>query len=233
MNIPEAIKYPRVLSLFGSWPGAHGSHLTFVASEDFRQTAKVVPSPIPPDKVRLRAEMRARRRLYAASLAADTRAALEEALAAAISPLFATAGTIAAYAPMKDEISALPALDHARADGLTIAFPYFVDRDARMVFRAGQADDSGPWDILQPAAAAPIVSPDLILMPLVAIDPAGNRIGMGKGHYDRALPGLRKAGARLIGVGWEFQRLDHALAPDAWDVALDGFASPAGLEMFQ
>ena len=154
-------------------------------------------------------------------------------MAAALSPLFATAGTIAAYAPMKDEISTLPALGHARADGLTIAFPYFVDRDARMLFRAGEPAEPGPWGILQPDAEAPIVSPDLIWMPLVAIDPAGNRIGMGKGHYDRALPGLRKAGARLIGVGWEFQRLDRPFAPDSWDVPLDGFASPAGLEMFR
>jgi len=193
----------------------------------------VVPSLPSFDKVCLRAEMRARRRDYAASLASDTRSALEQALATALSPLFATSGTIAAYAPMKDEISTLPALEHARAEGLTIAFPFFVDRDARMVFRAGDPADPGPWGILQPAAAAPIVSPDLILMPLIAIDRAGNRIGMGKGHYDRALPGLRKAGARLVGIGWEFQRLDHLFAPDAWDVPLDGFASPAGLEMFR
>jgi len=204
-----------------------------VASEDFRQTAKVVPSLLSSDKVALRARMRARRREYAESLATGTRAALEEALAAVLSPLFATAGTIAAYAPMKDEISALPAIARARAAGLTIAFPCFVDRDSRMTFRSGEPVEAGPWGILQPAADAAIVTPDLILMPLVAIDGSGNRIGMGKGHYDRALPGLRKAGARLIGIGWEFQRLDHPLVPDAWDVALDGFASPAGLEMFR
>jgi len=177
--------------------------------------------------------MRERRRDYTASLAADTRAAFEEALGAALSPLFATAGTLAAYYPMKDEISALPAIARARADGLTIAFPTFVDRDSRMTFRAGEPVEPGPWGILQPGADADIVIPDLILMPLVAIDGAGNRIGMGKGHYDRALPGLREAGARLIGVGWEFQRLEQRLDPDPWDIPLDGFASPAGLEMFR
>jgi len=177
--------------------------------------------------------MRERRRDYAASLAVDTRAALEDALGAALSPLFVTAGTLAAYYPMKDEISALPAIARARADGLTIAFPTFVDRDSRMTFRAGEPVEPGPWGILQPGADAVIVTPDLILMPLVAIDRAGNRIGMGKGHYDRALPGLREAGARLIGVGWEFQRLDQRLDPDPWDIPLDGFASPGGLEMFR
>ena len=55
---------------------------------------------------------------------------------------------------------------------------------------------------------------------------------MGKGHYDRALPGLRDHGARLIGVGWPFQLLAEPIAPDPWDIPLDGFASPAGLVEF-
>jgi 5-formyltetrahydrofolate cyclo-ligase len=186
-----------------------------------------------PGKSELRAAMRQHRRDYAASLDRDTRFALEEALAVALEPLFATATIVAAYAPMKDEISPLPAMARAAAEHLTIAFPSFVDRDSRMTFRAGAPVDPGPWGILQPAPDADILSPDLILMPLVAVDAAGTRIGMGKGHYDRALPGLRDAGARLVGCGWGFQRIDQALTPDPWDVPLDGFASPDGLEMFR
>lgn len=185
-----------------------------------------------PDKSELRRAMREQRRAYAASLDRDTRGALEQALDAALAPLFATAQIVAAYYPMRDEISPLGALDRAICANLTLAFPFFVDRDSRMTFRTGTAVDPGPWGILQPAADADIVSPDLILMPLVAIDRAGNRIGMGKGHYDRALPGLRAAGARLIGIGWDFQRIDQLLAPDPWDIKLNGFASPCGLEMF-
>jgi len=185
------------------------------------------------DKDARRAAMRERRRDYAASLDGDSRAALEEALAEALAPLFAIATTLAAYHPMKSEISPLPAAARAAAAGLTIAFPFFVDRDSRMIFRTGTPTDPGPWGILQPEADAVIVTPDLILMPLVAVDAAGNRIGLGKGHYDRTLPGLREAGAQLIGLGWDFQRLDEPITPDEWDVPLDGFASPAGLEMFR
>jgi 5-formyltetrahydrofolate cyclo-ligase len=185
------------------------------------------------DKHEQRAALRRQRREFAASLATDTRAALEQALADALEPLFATAGIVAAYAPMKDEISPLPAMARASCDHLTLAFPFFVDRDSRMTFRTGAPVDPGPWGILQPTADAAIVTPDLVLMPLVAVDGAGNRIGMGKGHYDRALPGLRAAGTRLIGCGWSFQRLDTPLAPDPWDIPLDGFASPDGLEMFR
>ena len=185
------------------------------------------------EKQQLRIAMRQKRRDYAASLDTATRAALEDQLAIALDPLFAAATIIAAYAPMTDEISPLPAMARADWSDLRLTFPFFVDRDSRMTFRAGAPVEPGPWGILQPAPDAAIASPDLILMPLVAVDGSGNRIGMGKGHYDRALPGLRDAGARLIGCGWDFQRIDEPLVPDPWDIALDGFASPDGLEMFR
>ena len=70
-------------------------------------------------------------------------------------------------------------------------------------------------------------------MPLVAIDGNGTRLGQGKGHYDRVLAKLREHGALLIGVGWEVQMLDELIPRRPWDVPLDGFASPAGLEMFR
>ena len=193
-----------------------------------------VPSPSPPGsgaKAELRAELRARRRAYAASLAPDTRGALEAALAAVLAPLLPGARVVAAYQPMKDEISPLPLLDRARAMGLETGLPAFADRDARMTFRAGAATEAGPWGLLQPPLANPPMVPDLILVPLVGCDPAGNRIGMGQGHYDRALEGLR-ANARLVGVGWDFQLIDTQITADPWDQRLDAFASPAGLKEF-
>ncbi|WP_205480764.1 5-formyltetrahydrofolate cyclo-ligase [Sphingomonas arenae] len=193
-----------------------------------------VPSPsFLPDKADLRSAMRQRRRDYAASLAPETREALEAALAQVLEALLFKATVVAGYFPMKDEVSTLPALRRAQAIGKTAVLPAFVDRDARMTFRAGEPLDPGPWGILQPEMSAPTVSPDLVLVPLIAVDRAGNRIGMGKGHYDRALPGLRQAGATLVGVGWDFQLLDGALRPDPWDIPLDAFASPGGLQEFK
>ena len=77
-----------------------------------------------------------------------------------------------------------------------------------------------------------MVEPDLVLVPLIAIDGNGTRLGRGKGHYDRALVGLKKRGARLIGIGWQLQRLVETIQADEWDIPLDAFASPDGLEVF-
>jgi 5-formyltetrahydrofolate cyclo-ligase len=194
----------------------------------------VVPSPfpsLPGDKAAQRADLRARRRDYASSLAPETREALEEALTAALEPLLFAARIVAAYQPMRDEISPLGALARARALGKQTALPAFAARDARMTFRGGEASEAGPWGLLQPSLDAPPLSPDLILVPLVGCDRQGNRIGMGQGHYDRALDGLRQ-NARLVGIGWDFQLLEEPIGADPWDQRLHAFASPAGLREF-
>jgi 5-formyltetrahydrofolate cyclo-ligase len=77
------------------------------------------------------------------------------------------------------------------------------------------------------------VEPDLVLVPLIAVDSTGARLGRGKGHYDRVLGKLRRSGARLIGVGWPMQRLQDTIAADPWDVHLDAFASPDGVTWFR
>ena len=81
-------------------------------------------------------------------------------------------------------------------------------------------------------SAERVVEPDLILVPLLAVDRKGMRLGQGGGHYDRALPALKAKGARVIGVGWAMQLLDTLLVADPWDVPLDAFASPDGLVEF-
>lgn len=69
---------------------------------------------------------------------------------------------------------------------------------------------------------------DLILMPLVAFDQQGNRLGMGGGFYDRSLSFLHTRHSwrkpRLIGLAYEFQRVDH-LPYQSWDVPLDAIAT--------
>ncbi len=191
-----------------------------------------VPSPpMSGDKIAFRRKGRELRRAFVAGLGKAQRDKLEAALAAHLAPLIATSRVIGAYVPMPDEISPMPALEQARASAMTIAFPAFSDHLGPLRFLAGEPSETGPFGIMQPPLTASEVYPDLILVPLVATDRAGNRVGQGKGHYDRVLPDLRRRGALLIGLGWPVQRLDETIEAEAWDVALDGFASSDGLEL--
>jgi 5-formyltetrahydrofolate cyclo-ligase len=186
----------------------------------------VVPSPSPPGKSELRAEALAQRRAYARSLAPDVRAELERKLASVVLPRLVHARIVAGYHPLRDEISPYSVLDRLGA-GQRAALPWFLDRDARMLFREAPAVEPSPWGVLQPSAQAEALAPDVVLVPLVAADRTGARIGHGKGHYDRALAHLRQGGdVFTIGLGWEPQILGDPIPADPWDVPLDAIATP-------
>ena len=193
----------------------------------------VVPSPaIFPLKDSLRKAGLEARKAFVASLDDLARTRLEQQLAERLTSLCKGALVVAGYAPMGSEISPMLAMEEARAVGAIVAFPAFGNPAKPFRFLAGDPAKVGPFGISQPKLTAPPVEPDLILVPLVAVDANGTRLGRGKGHYDRVLRPLRKSGARLVGVGWRIQRIDTVIPTDPWDVALDAFASPEGIELF-
>jgi len=172
------------------------------------------------------------RKAFVRTLDDAARTLLEERLAAHLTNICASARVVAGYSPMGSEISPLLAIEEARAVGAIVAFPAYRNPAKPFRFVAGDPLVPGPFGIMQPKPTAPTVEPDLVLVPLIAIDPHGTRLGRGKGHYDRVLGKLRRSGARLIGVGWPMQRLEDTVPADPWDVHLDAFASPDGLEWF-
>jgi 5-formyltetrahydrofolate cyclo-ligase len=185
------------------------------------------------DKVALRRLGRERRQAFIATLTSEERGRLERQLADVLDPLLLKSRVAGGYAAMPTEISPRPALERAAERGTLLAFPAFSNHQSAFRFLAGNPVETGPWSVLQPALDAPQVNPDLVLLPLVAVDRKGTRLGQGKGHYDRAAAELRERGALLIGIGWAVQVLDQLIPADAWDLPLDGFASPEGLEMFR
>ena len=203
----------------------------------------VVPSP-PPDSPKPRPEMEPlskealrraaldARKAFVATLSDADRALLERSLAEHLTSLFAGMSVVGGYCPLGSEINPLPAMEEARSVGAIAAYPCFLNPAKPFRFIAGDPLEPGPFGIMQPAKRHPVVEPDLVLVPLIAIDGHGTRLGRGKGHYDRALIHLKKIGARLVGVGWSLQRLGITIPADDWDVPLDGFASQDGLEWF-
>jgi 5-formyltetrahydrofolate cyclo-ligase len=193
----------------------------------------VVPSPaLFPQKDSLRRAALAARKAFFESTGDAERTRLEQQLARHLTSLCAAARVVGGYAPMGSEISPLHAIEEARSVGAIVAFPAFGNPADPFQFLAGDPSATGPFGMSQPKPGAPAVEPDLVLVPLVAIDGNGTRLGRGKGHYDRVLRPLRKSGARLIGIGWPFQRIADMIPADDWDVPLDAFASPDGLEIY-
>ena len=184
----------------------------------------VPPTPLPVrTKAGLRAAIRAARRAFVAGLAPGERARLEQALAARLR-LFGGQPT-ASYAAMGAEI------DPFAADNLAVPLLFPRVGNDRLTFHAAPrlALVPGFGGIAEPAATAPAKVPRIVLVPLVACDVAGNRIGQGAGHYDRSLAALRAAGAvTAIGLAWEVQ-IVAAIPADAWDEPLDWVATPARL----
>ena len=158
---------------------------------------------------------------------------MEQGLADVLTPLLGKSRITGGYCPLPTEISPLPALDAAAKAGTVIAYPAFVDHQAPFRFLAGDPVEQGPWACFQPELESPEVYPDLVLVPLVAVDDRGTRLGQGKGHYDRVLGRLRSDGALLIGLGWAVQKVEGKIPADPWDIPLHGFASEERLEMFR
>jgi 5-formyltetrahydrofolate cyclo-ligase len=190
------------------------------------------PEMEPLSKESLRRAALDARKAFVRTLSDADRARLEHKLAQNLTSLFAGVSVVGGYHPLGSEIIPLTAMEEARAVGAIAAFPCFANPAKPFRFVAGDPLEPGPFGLMQPAKRHPVVEPDLVLVPLIALDGSGTRLGRGKGHYDRALVRLKKNRARLIGVGWAMQRLTETIPADDWDVPLDGFASPDGLELF-
>ena len=186
----------------------------------------------PQSKETLRAAALDARKAFVRTLSDADRALLERSLAEHLTSLCAGAAVVGGYAPLGSEISPVLAMEEARAVGSIVAFPAFDHPAKPFRFRAGPCEVPGPFGLLQPAIDEPEVVPDLVLVPLVAVDHRGARLGRGKGHYDRALARLKRSKARLVGIGWPIQRLADTIPADDWDVPLDAFVSPDAVEWF-
>ena len=135
-------------------------------------------------------------------------------------PMFVAARYLVAYVPSENEVDPGPVAAAARAAGKAIYYPR-VGQD-RLDFLCPEPDEwvPGPAGIPEPAAGRPL-GPDAVrlcfLVPGVAFDPRGVRLGRGGGWYDRAL--AAHPGAARLGLAYEFQVVPFV--PEAsWDVRM-------------
>jgi 5-formyltetrahydrofolate cyclo-ligase len=175
-------------------------------------------------KIELRVAARARRK----SLAGPGFAA---ALARHAEVLNVPVGTIiGGYHALQDEADPSLLLAALAKQGCAIAFPRVAARDAALEFHRvpdGEVLQPGAFGVHEPLAHWPHVVPDLLLVPLLAFDAEGHRLGYGGGFYDRTLAAWPSV--RAIGIAYAGQRV--AFIPrDAHDRTLAAILTEQGLQ---
>ncbi len=134
---------------------------------------------------------RRREQAFAANPSAGHRLAEQFLHAIAVSPGLAVSG----YWPLEGELDVRPLLVKLRDFGHRIGLPIVIKRHEPLVFREWRDHDEmveGKFKVMTPPDHAPEVAPDVLLVPLLAFDPNGYRLGYGGGFYDRTLEKLRR-----------------------------------------
>lgn len=169
-----------------------------------------------------------RRRLSPEQQAENARQLAELVLQQAV---FSSRQKIAVYLANDGEIDPAHIVEHAWSQGKQVYLPVLSAHENSLLF--------APYEPEMPMCRnefgidEPDIAPehwllarhmDLILLPLVAFDEQGNRMGMGGGFYDRSLADIREHDTHLIGLAHEIQKVEQ-LEVQSWDVPLDAIAT--------
>ncbi|MBH1999656.1 MAG: 5-formyltetrahydrofolate cyclo-ligase [Sphingomonadaceae bacterium] len=173
------------------------------------------------DKTILRTTARQRRRDFVATLDPLAHRLAFKVIPSPLARRIEDARAVALYMGLDDEAPAQRMAAQLTSMGKTVALPRVLDRLGSMDFLAWQPDAPllpGLFRTSHPEPAGGVVTPDVILAPLIGFDRAMNRLGQGGGYYDRAF--ARFPDALRVGLAWSAQEIDNVPA-DPWDLPLD------------
>jgi 5-formyltetrahydrofolate cyclo-ligase len=180
------------------------------------------PSQIDEQKRALRKRMRAMRLVADQKEGPDAALAVARVVMARMDDLRLAEGScVAGYWPISTELDVRPLLARLERAGLPCALPVIEEGRDVLVFRRwrpGEDLQPGIFETRQPPSDAPLVLPDVVLVPLLAVDAAGRRLGHGRGWYDRTLAALRRGGDGrgpvAVGVCFSSQVIDNVPRDD-------------------
>ena len=138
-------------------------------------------------------------------------------------------GILGVYWPFRAEFDPRPLIDWAVAGGRAVALPVVIDKKGPLEYRTwrpGEPLADGVWNIPVPEKRE-VVTPTMVLAPLVGFDEACYRLGYGGGYFDRTL-GAMAPRALAIGIGFEAQRLE-TIYPQSFDVPMALIVTEAGI----
>jgi 5-formyltetrahydrofolate cyclo-ligase len=203
------------------------------------QSIKTNPLPNPltdidQQKAAFRTTARDRRRIAAEDAGPDASTRLAGHIDTVLSSR--PAGVISGYLPIADEMDPLAVMRALAGAGWTLALPVVSGKGVALTFRQwrdGDPLEPGSLRTRHPRPSAPEVRPDVLLVPLLAFDARGQRMGWGGGFYDRTLLGLRAEKQILaLGVAYAGQRVDK-VPSGPHDVPLDAVVTDAGVNWIQ
>ena len=143
------------------------------------------------------------------------------------------ASSLFCYVSLPSEVDTALLRSQALKDGKRVAVPRCESETKDMRFRLWERDgdlEPGPHGIAQAGASAPALEPDsatLVLVPGVAFDRLGNRVGLGAGYYDRWLAGEGR-GARTAGLAFEVQVVER-VPVRPWDRPVEFLVTEKGV----
>jgi 5-formyltetrahydrofolate cyclo-ligase len=136
-------------------------------------------------------------------------------------PPYLLSRSVALYSPTRNEVEIEAIRDHALVNGKNVFFPRFGTKDLLELIKIGSASEfsQGRFGILEPTGESRLASRDreemVVFVPGVAFDSRGNRLGRGKGWYDRLIE--KELGeATLVALAYDFQIVDEVPTED-WD----------------
>jgi len=178
-------------------------------------------------KNRQRALAKSRRQTAAADQNGASRDAAEVFFRSVVP---ASRAVIAGYWPHQTELDCRPLLARACESGRTCVLPVVDSASQHLIFRQWRPGDilkTGRYDVLEPADDAATFRPDVVIVPLLAFDRRGYRLGYGAGFYDKTLSYLRRQGT-VLAVGYAFAVQEVENVPhDQYDEPLDWIVTPA------
>lgn len=131
---------------------------------------------------------------------------------------------VSGFMPMRSEINPLPLMRKLAAAGARLALPVIQGRGKPLLLRAwafGEPLEARQWGIKEPADTAPVVDPDILIVPLACFDRAGHRIGYGAGYFDKTIRALRaRKPVTAVGIAFAAQETEHIPAT-VFDEPLD------------
>lgn len=137
---------------------------------------------------------------------------------------------VAGYVAINEELDPAPLMKRLAQAGAELCLPRIED-SGELTWRSwhfGEPLERRPFGLSEPSADAPLAEPTLILTPLLAFDGMGNRLGYGKGHYDKAFEKLRARGrAFACALAYPAQQIE-TVPSEPHDQPLDWAVTPIG-----